>query len=37
MRFAAMELLLRAERQVTARRRLRDVALLIVRTGAAAA
>ncbi len=37
LRFAAMELLLRAERQVTARRRLRDVALLIVRTGAAAA
>ena len=37
VRFAAMELLLRAEREVSARRRLRDVALLIARTGLAAA
>jgi hypothetical protein len=35
--FAAMELLLRAERQVAARRRLRNLLLLLVRTGAAAA
>ncbi len=37
LRFAAMELLMRAEHQVAARRRLRDVLLLVVRTGAAAA
>jgi hypothetical protein len=37
LRFAAMELLLRADRDVAARRRLRDALLLIVRTGAAAA
>jgi hypothetical protein len=37
VRFAAMELLLRAEREVSARRRLRDVALLIARTGLAIA
>src|SRR4029079_3488584 len=37
VRFAAMELLMRAEREVSARRKLRDVALLIVRTGLAAA
>src|SRR6187399_685924 len=35
--FAAMELLLRAEREVSAQRRLRDVALLIARTGLAIA
>jgi hypothetical protein len=37
VRFAAMELLLRAEREVSARRRLRDVALLVARTGLAVA
>jgi len=37
VRFAAMELLLRAEREVSARRRLRDVALLIARTALAIA
>ena len=37
VRFAAMELLLRAEREVSARRRLRDILLLIARTGLAAA
>src|SRR5262245_43352623 len=37
VRFAAMELLLRAEREVSARRKLRDVALLVARTGLAAA
>ncbi len=37
VRFAAMELLLRAEREVSARRRLRDVLLLIARTGVAVA
>src|SRR6185295_5193363 len=37
VRFAAMELLLRAEREVSARRKLRDVALLIARTGLAMA
>src|SRR3982750_2526085 len=37
IRFAAMELILRAEREVSARRRLRDVALLVARTGLAAA
>jgi hypothetical protein len=37
VRFAAMELLLRAEREVSARRRLRDVLLLIVRSGLAMA
>lgn len=37
VRFAAMELLLRAERQVSARRRLRDVLLLLARTSIAAA
>jgi hypothetical protein len=36
LRFAAMELLVRAERQVAARRRLRDALLLVVRTAAAA-
>ncbi|HEY4186333.1 MAG TPA: VWA domain-containing protein [Polyangia bacterium] len=35
--FAAIQLLLRAEREVAARRRLRDVLLLIVRTAVAAA
>lgn len=35
--FAAMQLLFRAEREVAARRRLRDVLLLIVRTAVAAA
>src|SRR5258708_17844124 len=33
VRFAAMELLLRAERQASARRRLREVLLLLLRTG----
>jgi len=37
VRFAAMELLLRAEREVSARRRLRDVALLLARTALAMA
>jgi hypothetical protein len=37
VRFAAMELLLRAEREVAARRRLRDVLLLVARTGLAMA
>jgi hypothetical protein len=37
VRFAAMELLMRAEREVSARRKLRDVALLVVRTSLAAA
>jgi hypothetical protein len=37
VRFAAMELLMRAEREVSARRRLRDVALLVTRTALAAA
>ncbi|HVZ86759.1 MAG TPA: BatA and WFA domain-containing protein [Polyangia bacterium] len=37
VRFAAMELLLRAEREVSARRRLRDVLLLAARTGLAMA
>jgi hypothetical protein len=37
VRFAAMELLLRAEREVSARRRLRDVALLVARTALAMA
>ncbi len=37
VRFAAMELLLRAEREVSARRRLRDALLLIARTGLAMA
>jgi hypothetical protein len=37
VRFAAMQLLLRAEREVAARRRLRDALLLVVRTVAAAA
>jgi len=37
LRFAAMELLMRAERQVMARRRLRDILLLVVRTAAMAA
>src|SRR4051812_39326995 len=35
--FAAMELILRAERQISARRRLRDVLLLVLRTLLAAA
>src|ERR1700733_10219058 len=37
LRFAALQLLLRAEREVAARRRLRDFLLLIVRTAVAAA
>jgi hypothetical protein len=37
IRFAAMELLLRAEREVSARRRLRDTLLLVARTGLAMA
>ena len=37
LRFAAMQLLYRAEREVAARRRLRDVLLLIARTAVAAA
>jgi Aerotolerance regulator N-terminal/von Willebrand factor type A domain len=37
LRFAAMELILRAERQVSARRRMRDVLLLLLRTLVAAA
>ena len=37
VRFAAMELLLRAERKVSARRRLREVLLLLLRTAIAAA
>src|SRR5215470_7980095 len=37
VRFAAMELIMRAERQVSARRRLREILLLLVRTAAAAA
>jgi hypothetical protein len=37
VRFAAMELLLRAEREVSARRRLRDALLLLARTGLAMA
>src|SRR6266404_7426476 len=37
VRFAAMELLLRAERQISARRRLREILLLLLRTGIAAA
>jgi hypothetical protein len=37
VRFAAMELLMRAEKQVSARRRLREILLLVVRTAAAAA
>jgi hypothetical protein len=37
VRFAAMELLLRAERKVSARRRLREILLLLLRTGIAAA
>jgi len=37
VRFAAMELLLRAERQVSARRRLREILLLLMRTAIAAA
>ncbi len=37
LRFAAMELLIKADRQVAARRRLRDALLLIVRTSVAAA
>jgi hypothetical protein len=37
VRFAAMELLMRAEREVSARRRLREILLLVVRTAAAAA
>ncbi|HET6284015.1 MAG TPA: BatA and WFA domain-containing protein [Polyangia bacterium] len=35
--FAAMELLLRAERQISARRRLREILLLLLRTAIAAA
>src|SRR5215467_1764368 len=37
VRFAAMELLMRAEREVSARRRLRDALLLIARTAIAIA
>lgn len=37
VRFAAMQLLLRSERRISARRRLRELALLLARTGAAAA
>ena len=37
VRFAAMELLLRAEHEVSARRRLRDALLLFARTGLAMA
>ena len=37
LRFAALQLLLRAEREVAARRRLRDILLLVVRTAVAAA
>jgi hypothetical protein len=37
VRFAAMELLLRAERKVSARRRLREILLLLLRTAIAAA
>jgi hypothetical protein len=37
LRFAAMELLMRAERQVSARRRLRELLLLLLRTLVAAA
>ena len=37
VRFAAMELLLRAEHEVSARRRLRDALLLLARTGLAMA
>jgi hypothetical protein len=37
VRFAAMELLMRAEREVSARRRLRDALLLVARTAIAAA
>lgn len=37
MPFAAMELLMRAERQISARRRLREILLLLMRTGIAAA
>jgi hypothetical protein len=37
VRFAAMQLLLRSERRVSARRRLRQILLLIARTGVAAA
>ena len=37
VRFAAMELLLRAEHEVSARRRLRDALLLVARTGLAMA
>ena len=37
VRFAAMQLLLQAERKVAARRRLREILLLIARTGIAAA
>jgi hypothetical protein len=37
IRFAAMQLLLRSERRVAARRRLREILLLLARTGIAAA
>ena len=37
VRFAAMQLLLRSERRISARRRLREMALLLARTGVAAA
>jgi len=37
VRFAAMQLLLRSERRISARRRLREILLLVARTGVAAA
>ncbi len=37
VRFAAMQLLLRSERRISARRRLREILLLLARTGVAAA
>ena len=37
VRFAAMQLLLRSERRISARRRLREILLLVSRTGVAAA
>ena len=37
LRFAAMQLLLRSERRISARRRLREILLLVARTGVAAA
>jgi len=37
VRFAAMQLLMRAERRISARRRLREILLLLARTSVAAA